>query len=197
MRVSQKVKRATRKAILAAARRRFREVGFEATTTRDLAADAGIAAGTLFNYFPSKEALLVELAAEEFAAANRKQADAKAEGKTLDEDLFTLVAASLRKLRPLRKFLRPALATLTGPLVEDASAHAVREQHLGIVARLAEAHGLVEPAAVALQLYWTLISGVMAFWVDDGSPHQEDTWALLDASLQMFVQWLGRGDAEA
>jgi hypothetical protein len=31
------------------------------------------------------------------------------------------------------------------------------------------------------------------FWSDDASPHQEDTLALLDESLGMFVGWLGSG----
>ncbi len=55
---------------------------------------------------------------------------------------------------------------------------------------------LGEPlSAIALQLYWTLYTGVLTFWSDDKSPHQEDTLALLDQSLQMFVAWLGpRGD---
>ena len=34
------------------------------------------------------------------------------------------------------------------------------------------------------------ISGVLAFWSKDASPKQEDTLALLDQSLAMFVGWL-------
>src|SRR3954452_577964 len=44
--------------IRAAALTLLRERGFEATTTRDIAARAGIAAGTLFLYVPRKEDLL-------------------------------------------------------------------------------------------------------------------------------------------
>ena len=40
------------------------------------------------------------------------------------------------------------------------------------------------------QLYWTLYTGVLAFWSDDPSPNQEDTLALLDQSMAMFVSWL-------
>jgi hypothetical protein len=39
-------------------------------------------------------------------------------------------------------------------------------------------------------LYWTLYTGVLAFWSKDASPRQEDTLALLDQSLAMFVGWL-------
>src|SRR3954451_19220168 len=44
--------------IRAAALALIRERGFDATTTRDIAARAGIAAGTLFLYVPRKEDLL-------------------------------------------------------------------------------------------------------------------------------------------
>jgi hypothetical protein len=35
-----------------------------------------------------------------------------------------------------------------------------------------------------------LYTGVLAFWAGDKSPKQEDTLALLDQSLTMFVGWL-------
>jgi hypothetical protein len=38
-----------------------------------------------------------------------------------------------------------------------------------------------------------LYIGVLAFWAADKSPKQEDTLALLDQSLAMFVAWL-RGE---
>ena len=43
---------------------------------------------------------------------------------------------------------------------------------------------------VALQLYWTLYTGVLMFWAKDRSPKQEDTLALIDHSVAMFVAWL-------
>ncbi|HEY2148064.1 MAG TPA: hypothetical protein VGH32_09015, partial [Pirellulales bacterium] len=65
--------------------------------------------------------------------------------------------------------------------------------HLEIVASLAQKHGIAELSPVALQLYWTLYTGVLSFWAADKSPKQEDTLALLDQSLAMFVAWLNGG----
>ncbi|HZU35991.1 MAG TPA: helix-turn-helix domain-containing protein [Gemmataceae bacterium] len=62
MRVTAVTKAATRQRILEAARQLFAAKGFEASTTRDIADAAGIASGTLFNYFTTKEALLASLA---------------------------------------------------------------------------------------------------------------------------------------
>ena len=36
----------------------------------------------------------------------------------------------------------------------------------------------------------TLYTGVLVFWAHDKSSRQEDTLALLDESLAMFVGWL-------
>src|SRR5258708_4373297 len=72
MRVTAETKAATRQRILEAARQLFASNGFEAATTRDLADAAGIASGTLFNYFPTKEAILASLAAEAASSAHNE-----------------------------------------------------------------------------------------------------------------------------
>ncbi len=51
----------TRDRILQAAQRLFAAQGFDGTTTRDLAAAASVAEGTLFRHFPNKKAILVEV----------------------------------------------------------------------------------------------------------------------------------------
>jgi hypothetical protein len=59
---------------------------------------------------------------------------------------------------------------------------------LELVDAIISRHGYPRPrSAVTVQLYWTLYLGVFAFWADDDSPGQEDTLALLDQSLQLFV----------
>lgn len=54
----------TRTKILQSAQRLFARKGFDATTTKDLAADAGVAEGTLFRYFTNKKAILIEVATQ-------------------------------------------------------------------------------------------------------------------------------------
>jgi AcrR family transcriptional regulator len=48
--------------ILTAAARIFDERGYRATTTNHVAAEAGVSVGSLYQYFPNKDALLVALA---------------------------------------------------------------------------------------------------------------------------------------
>ena len=193
MRVTAKVKQATRGRILEAARELFTTQGFAESTTRDLAKAAGVANGTLFNYFPSKEAIAMELVDEALGRGHNSFEAGRCDAATLDEDLFSYVAAGLRELKPYRGFIRPVLEASLGPLArpppgEDDSAQA---RHLEAAHALALKHGHGELPPLSLQLYWTLYTGVLTFWSDDTSPHQEDTLALLDQSLQMFVGWLG------
>jgi AcrR family transcriptional regulator len=192
MRITAEEKTATRQRIVDAAIKAFRQHGFECTTTRDIATAAGIATGTLFNYFATKEAIVESLAAEALARARLRFEWDASEGD-MEEALFAYVAAELRQLRPLRKFIRPLLETSLSPLAggrRGDSNEGLRIEHLETVVELAGKHGVADLSPVALQVYWMLYIGVLAFWAADRSPKQEDTLALLDQSLRMFVGWL-------
>ncbi|MCU0570620.1 MAG: TetR/AcrR family transcriptional regulator [Oculatellaceae cyanobacterium Prado106] len=54
----------TQTRILQAARKLFARRGYDGTTTRDLAQEAGVAEGTLFRHFENKKAILVEVATQ-------------------------------------------------------------------------------------------------------------------------------------
>src|SRR5215469_5654632 len=90
MRITAEAKSETRQRILSEAIRLFRADGWHDTTTRAIAAAAGIAAGTLFNYFPTKEAIAAELIAEAMQRAAESSSSTDGEELSLDADLFTL-----------------------------------------------------------------------------------------------------------
>lgn len=192
MRITVEEKNATRRRIVEAALELFRTHGFDATTTRDIAQRAGIATGTLFNYFDTKEAIIGQLAEEAMGRARSAVANQAGEA-TLEEELFALVAAQLRLLKPLRKFITPLLETVLSPLAaarRNGTAESLRVEHLETVAAIAGRHGFTDITPVSVQVYWSLYTGVLAFWSADKSPRQEDTLALLDQSLNMFAAWL-------
>src|SRR5687767_14339662 len=62
-----------RRAILAAALRRFLHYGLKKTSMQEVAGDAGVAVGTLYLYFADKDALVAGCA-ERFAEEHRQQA---------------------------------------------------------------------------------------------------------------------------
>jgi AcrR family transcriptional regulator len=191
MRVTAAVKVETRRRILEAARECFSRSGFEAATTREIAAAAGVAAGTLFNYFPSKEAIAAAMVAEAMDEARHASEAAGLRGESLAEDLFALIASELRGLRPHRAYLKPVLETALSPIARAEASpdgEAIRVGHLEAVGRIVAERvpgGSLSP--VAWSLYWTLYTGVLAFWACDASPHQEDTLAVLDHYLKAFA----------
>src|ERR1700722_12170278 len=99
MRVTAETKAATRQRILQAARQLFAAKGFDASTTRDIADAAGIATGTLFNYFATKEAVLASLVAEAANEAHQESEARTLAGDSFEEELFAFIAAGLRKLK--------------------------------------------------------------------------------------------------
>jgi AcrR family transcriptional regulator len=54
----------TQTRILKAARKLFARRGYDGTTTKDLAQEAGVAEGTLFRHFENKKAILIEVATQ-------------------------------------------------------------------------------------------------------------------------------------
>src|SRR5712692_132481 len=103
MRVTAETKAETRQRILDAARHLFAASGYEASTTRDIADAAGIANGTLFNYFPNKEAILASLVAGVTAGMQAAFDIRNQDEGSFEEHLFAFVATGLRKLKPWRK----------------------------------------------------------------------------------------------
>ncbi len=115
--------------------------------------------------------------------------------ESLEEDLFGHVAAGLRRLAPFRSFAADVLDATMTPLAivrdgEPDAAARFRGRHLEVVAERLADHGVRTPSNVAMHLYWTLYLGALAFWSRDESPKQEETLALLDQSLRLFVRAL-------
>lgn len=191
MRVTAEAKSDTRRRILQAATDLFVRDGWQNATTRGIAVAAGIATGTLFNYFPTKEAIAASLIVEALEHGEEEFRAGSGEGNSLEADLFSFIWSGLRRLRKFRRFLAPAADTIFSPLARqsaDSPGDAIRVGHLERVAGIVAAHGFpASQPAVTMQLYWTLYLGVFAYWAADDSPDQEDTLALLDQSLKLFV----------
>lgn len=65
-RISKEKQSEIRKKILSVSKEKFNNVGFEKTSTKEIAKEVGIAEGTLFNYFESKTEIFFEAFGEEY-----------------------------------------------------------------------------------------------------------------------------------
>ncbi len=193
MRVTAEKKRETRRRIVECARKLFNDKGFEQTTTRDIAEAAGIAAGTMFNYFPTKEALAMTIVDEALGEAGEEFESRLRGDETLAEALFAHVGVGLRHLAPHRSFVGEVLETALSPFAREAvceQAQQLRVSHLETVRELIASRGLPTapaPSVMTMHLYWTLYLGVLSFWAADESPNREDTLVVLDQSTRLFV----------
>lgn len=87
-----------RQQILEAARRRFAEFGFEATTVRQIADDVKILSGSLYHHFDTKEAMLDEIVRDPVLAVHGQTLRIAALECDAEERLVTLIAAELGAL---------------------------------------------------------------------------------------------------
>src|SRR6185503_256171 len=135
-------KEATRDRITKAALRLFESKGFDATTTKAIAAKARIAEGTVFNYFPTKEDIALhffELEVDHAIAAVRK--NARLRKAPLEEKLFALVQSQIGYLTPYERFIGAAFVQALRPssaLAFSARSFALRARYLAFVQELIE-----------------------------------------------------------
>ena len=100
--------------LLTAAARLFRRQGFDATSTRDIAAAVGMHSGSPFYHFKSKDALLFAVMEEGMHAAIARQASALLGAKPAAMTAGTKSSASV-PLAQFRRLIRAHFDTLLGP----------------------------------------------------------------------------------
>lgn len=102
----ERVREATRQALLEAAEQTFAEQGIEGARIEDIAARAGIAVGTFYNYFQDRDDLLRALAEmrRETLVERLDAAEAAAKGEPWEAELLGFITALLAHLESHRRF---------------------------------------------------------------------------------------------
>ena len=185
----------TRERILDAALRLFRERGFDETTMRDIAAQAGVATGAAYYYFRSKEEMVLAFYA-----------------RTADE-ARDLIPAQVGRTHDLRKRVRAIIDTKLDQFAEHRrlmvalvrigidpkhplspfgeETKAMRDESVEFF-RLAIADSSPSvPKDLAPELprlLWLYLMGVILFWMFDESRGQRRTRALLDGTIDLVVR---------
>jgi len=191
MRITKEAKENNRKKILEVAEQLFTQKGYELTTTRDISMACGMAKGTLFNYFKSKETLAMTLVSRAMESGRKAYHRRKTGEESFEEDLFLLIASELRALRPFRKYIGPVLESGMSVFFKACPCEAgekAREAHLETVAHILTFHGFESrDSSIIITLYWSLYLGILAYWSRDDSENQAETLTLIDYSVQMFA----------
>jgi AcrR family transcriptional regulator len=157
--------------------------GYETTTLRDVAKEAGVSLGLLYRYFPGKRAVIIALY-DDLSADFARLAVDMPRGKWRDRFIFTL-KASLQVLEPHRMTLRALIPVLVGDpeeglFAESAAFSRQRVQTLFqeavVGATDAPARGLAESVG---RLLYLVHLAVLLWWLLERSPKQRATRALV------------------
>jgi AcrR family transcriptional regulator len=127
----------TRERLLAAARQVVEEEGYAAATVAAIATRAGVAAGTLYRHFASKEELFVELfraVCDREVSAMQESADAMGAQASHVERLESVLGTFARRALRRPRLAWALLAEPVDPLVDEERL-AYRERYRELTAR--------------------------------------------------------------
>jgi len=195
-------KQAIQRRIVKSALNLFQTKGFDTTTTKAIARKAGIAEGTVFNYFRTKEDIALSFFEEEVDHAIAAVRDNPRLRKApLEEKLFTLVHSQLEYLAPYERFIGAALIHALNPASHLGAfshrAQQLRRRYLAFVTELVEESTPKQQRGAISWLvpeaFWIYYLGVLLFWLYDSSADKQNTIAFLDRSLHVGVSFLTNG----
>ncbi|HTH49345.1 MAG TPA: TetR/AcrR family transcriptional regulator [Candidatus Limnocylindria bacterium] len=195
-------KERTKELILAAALELFRKHGLEATTTKQISKQAGIAEGTLFNYFKTKEDLALFFFQKETQdLIEWFQGQSRLQAAPLPEKLFGIIHRQLEYIAPYEDFIGSVFfrslqpRSKLSPLSLDSQE--LRLKYLQFIRGVlleSEEKGEIPPVgdlgAYGVGLFYI---GMVLHWLHDESPDKQKTLALLDRSLTVGSRVLKKG----
>jgi AcrR family transcriptional regulator len=182
----------TRTAITEAALRLFRENGYEATTMRAIAQEAGVSTGNAYYYFGSKEALVQQFYAHthaEHLAACRTVLDSETEfAPRLRGTLRALVDVNGPYHAFAARFFKYAAepSSPLSPFSKESSP--VRAAALAIYQEVVDGSATRidrELRGELPELLWLYSMGIVLFWVHDTSPGCAKTYQLIDRTVPL------------
>jgi AcrR family transcriptional regulator len=184
----------TGRKILEAALALFRRQGFDATTMREIALQAGVATGAAYYYYPSKDAIVTDFYQRSCAAMQPQIEAALRPARSLENRLRELISVKLVHFAPNRSILRSLLrngADPRHPLSPFSPETAeIREIDIAWFERILVDCGIRIPRDLEPHLpgvLWFFQMGVIFFWVIDDSPGQTRTTRLLDLASKIVV----------
>lgn len=187
----------TRRKISETALASFQERGFEQTTLRLIASEAGVSVGNAYYYFPSKNHLVQELYSR-VQDGHRERAIVALEGETdIAKRLRIALETGLDGLGPYHstapEFLSAAIGptSAVSPFGEDAAGS--RQAAIEVFQLVVDGSKNTVPAYLKErlpELLWLVYMGLALYWVYDQSPDQQKSRSLVRKGTALFGQLL-------
>lgn len=179
----------------------FTTRGYEATSTREIADAADIAAGTLFNYFPEKRSLLIHLMQQQIDDSIQR-AFATLGSSSLEDQLihvFDGLTDSYAEQRRLsRVFIKELLFTDGQQRTESASWTFALVERIAHLITDAQRSGELDPAVNSMEAAQQLFSAHyfgLVTWLGGTIPSRTAHRNQLRASLRLLLRGLRRSAA--
>ncbi|MBU2628460.1 MAG: TetR/AcrR family transcriptional regulator [Proteobacteria bacterium] len=193
MKINKKQKQENRNKIIQAAVDLVISKGLKAATMRDIARQAGLGDATIYNYFPTKEAIICGYYEDKFdqVTDHLKQISDFNE-YTFQEQLQTFFESKLELLLPDREFLEKTFKTTFFALSQHYSRiRPIKEKFMAIVEDIFQA--AVEVGEIpdqvfremTIQFFWEYYIGIVIYWLKDDSEQFEGTSLLIDKSIEL------------
>lgn len=197
----ERKKTRTREAIEAAALECLTRNGWDTTTVSDIAETADVGVGTLYNYFPSKGALVASVTRKRVLEALQRSEEHSANGRSPAETVLPVLGEVLRMMD---RFGKPVLREVVGTALRSAGGDLGREMMRADMMVMEEIQRRLEdlqdrellgtsypPAELAMLVYSTAMGLLMFYMFDDDL---ELAWLL--AEVDAAVTALLRGAEE-
>jgi AcrR family transcriptional regulator len=172
----------------------FRNKGFDAATMRDIAAEAHLALGAVYYYFPSKDAIVMDYYNSTILEYEQRVHAGLAQATNLRERLTLVMHTKLdllREDRPLLQGLFRFAGTPNHPLsVFGPDTLEQREKTIAIFHAVVdqEEHLPEDVREVLPPVLWALHLAMILYFLHDDSPGQERTHRLAEGAMALLAQ---------
>lgn len=184
---------ATQARILETALELFQEHGFEKTTMRMIAREAGLALGAAYYYFKTKDELVLHFYAETGAEARAYNQQIIAESRDFKERMTALIQFKLGQMTPFRDLVAVLArhgAEWGHPLSPfSPETKPIRDEAIGLIEEVLDGSNLRVSSALRphlAKILWLYQMGIILFWVNDPSRDQRRTSDLIALSLGLL-----------
>ncbi len=203
MKISKEQKESNRRAIISAMVDMVETQGFKAATMKKIARQSGLGDATIYNYFPTKDAILFGYYTDHFTACTQRlKAVEDLNEYSLQEQIQTFFETSFDLFLKDREFVALTFKQIFFSYSQNYKlAKPIRGSFTAIIRDMVEAAVEVGEIPdqvfqeVIIQLFMDFYIAMTAYWIADRSNDFNDTTILMDKGLGLAVAMLKAGIA--
>lgn len=185
----------TKALILNTALEMFRKRGYEDTTMRAIAEQAGVAIGNAYYYFGSKEHLIqafYDRTHQEHLVVCRPALEKE---RNLKGRLLSALRLKISTLEPYHQFAGIIFKTAADPRSPlnpfSPDSDPVRRASIALFDQIVDGSKVRVPKDLRAELpylLWLYHMGIILFWIHDASPGHKRTYRLIDITVELVVK---------